>query len=415
MESFKGKVRHIAESVSQVKPGRLRRPKGKVALRMEKNFDPQGNLLEERYRSHKRINRITYQYNSQGLCTERLEFSFDHVLFFRYKYKYDRWGHQIEALCFNPDGTLSHAQSSRYNQRGEEVEKRIRKGESIESVKYIYDDHGNICEEYTTLNGKFAAHRRYQYDDHGNKTQDTFRNADMETTDNNWRYTYDPQGHIVEQHILSDDQTTILSAYTFTYDDHGRRICTTHRDSDGNFSTHRIFLDDQGRTTLERWRTKKHYDTDQQLCGERSIIYDHQNRILEESVRTGLLTCQQQQLQETDQGVAIITQYTGQPTQLSYLITHQYSDAPTPTLTHTEHYNNQGQLIQESTIRYDHQGNLLEECQVEHTPSGKIETRDRYEHDTIGNWTLKETIINGQTDQIITRAIEYWDDTPTQQ
>lgn len=408
MEALKGKIRHIAESTSLVKQGPLRRAKGKVCLRMEKNFDPQGNLLEERFRSHKHINRITYQYNTDGLCTERREFSFDHVLFFRYKFKYDRWGHQIEALCFNPDGTLSHSQSSKYNQRGEEVEKRIRRGESIQHVKYVYDCHGNICEEYTTLNGRFEAQRRYNYDSHGNKTMDQFRNSEMEETNSHWSYEYNEQGKIVGQQLMSEDGLRVLSDYHFEYDGQGRRICTTYKDTEGLFSTRRLFYNEQGKLTLERWRSKSQYDSER-LCGERVFVYDEQNRLLQETVRTGTLTCQQQQMEETDEGVRIVTQYTGKADKLNYSITHHYGSGETPASTHSEHYDDQGILVQESTSIYDDQGKLLEERMTEMINQEAVRTCDRYEYDEVGNWTIKTTSVDGQTEEIVTRKIEYWE------
>lgn len=414
MEAFKGKVRMMAESVSDIRQGKLRRRAGKVSLRMEKNFDRNGNLLEERFRKRKHINRITYKYNSKGNCVERLEFNFDHLLFFRYKFKYDRWGHQIEEQCFTPDGTLTQSRRRRYNSKGEELEHRIRKGASVESMAYTYDANGNLLSERMTRNGEFAIQRDYAYDSHGNKTADLYLSPEKEQTGMLWENQYDAYGNMISQ-ILRDNKTqAVKAAYNFEYDSDNHRICTKFQSQDGEFSILRSFYNERGLLSGKRWSNKTIYNTEALLsCGENRFSYDSQGRLVEESAFTGKLVAHPEELIETREGMTLQTRYSNSELIPSYRTRYTYANGEQPTNIVEEQYGPEGKALQSTEKRFDIEGNLLENIHTDYDGDKKNITAESYKYDCRGNWIHCQHTENGITTEVVERHFEYWDDEQT--
>ena len=107
METFKGKVHQVTESV--LTPRRLANDprKERVRVRLTLLFDADGHKIEELHRDRKHANRITYKYNKKCNCVEQNEFNTEHRLARRFLFKYDQWGNQIEEQGTTPKAACS--------------------------------------------------------------------------------------------------------------------------------------------------------------------------------------------------------------------------------------------------------------------------------------------------------------------
>lgn len=394
MESFKGKIKEMTESI--LTPRRLAKdPRGdKARVRMTLRFDREGHLLEERHYDRKRANRITYTYNRRGNCVERYEFNMEHTLFRRYSYKYDRWGHRIEEQGFDETGNLQHYESYRYNEKGMELEHRRHRGESNEKLEYHFDAEGRVTEEYITRNGNYDGRRIYRYDEHGQKIESIEMNAEGLLLQERYEYTYDAQGHIVEERIL-DTNGLVVARYTFDYDAPGRIIGRKQYDNAGHFNATRHCYNEQGDKISTWW-----YDNDSNGCGRMTFRYDESHHLTQEIMEHGRLIALQQELELLDKQVVMQMRYEAGDLTCDYQNTHTYYPDGTLQETQEEHYDENGTLVQRILRQYDSLGNLLLEAQNS--------TTMQYQYDAFGNWVKRIHTFEDDEMEIIERRITYY-------
>lgn len=394
METFKGNVKRVTESVET--PRRVARDlrKGNVAQRMEMLFDKEGHLVEERYRRRKHINRITYKYNKHGNCVEQNEYNLEHTLFVRYKYKYDRWGNQIEEQGFDSQGQLLHTLSHRYNEKGDELEKRMRRGESTDKMEYSFDAEGRLVEECKQKNGRFDLRRTYLYDERGNKTEETTLDSDGNRTTQRFAYRYDENGRMLEERMLDGDGQTTMR-YTMQYDKAGHITQRKQFDREGNFSGSSCLFDQRGNVVENTW-----FNSASRSSGHLRYSYDEQGRLTAEELVTGALKpCWQDLLMEGD---AVVQQVKYEPegVRLNYRYRHSYYDEGGRRESWEEHFDENGEVMQRSHRRYDTLGNLLEDTRNDRTLA--------YQYDSVGNWVQRHETDCGDTVEIVKRKIEYY-------
>ncbi|MDY5970035.1 MAG: hypothetical protein SPJ13_08510 [Bacteroidales bacterium] len=394
METFKGNVKRVAESV--VTPRRVARDKrkGSVVQRMEKMFDKEGRLVEERYRRRKHINRITYKYNKRGNCVERDEYSLEHKVFVRYKYKYDRWGNQIEEQGYDSQGQLLHTLSHRYNEKGDELEKRMRHGESIDKMEYRFDAGGRLVEERKQKNGRFDLLRTYRYDEKGNKAEETTMDSNGNRTTQRFAYRYDENGHMLEEQML-DDEGNVTVQYLMQYDDAGRITQRKQLDKDGNFSGSAYLFDKAGNVVENTW-----FNSTSRSSGRFCYSYDGQGRLTKEELTTGGLKPCWQDLMMGDGTVEHKVRYMPDNERLCYRYRHSYYVEGGQQESWEEHFDENGQVVQRNYRRYDTLGNLLEDT--------KNEITRIYQYDSVGNWVQRHEMERGETVEIVKRKIEYY-------
>ena len=392
MEHYEGKVKHVIER--QHKIGWGGRDKRDLMV-SERKFDAQGHITEERYRTRMHINRITYTYNRKGLCTERREYDAERMIFFRYRFKYDRWGNQIEEQSIGPDGTLTSLSRSTYNEQGHEVEKRLRRGESADHIKYIYDSRGNIIEEEKKTNGTFSIRRLYRYDEHNNKVEDTQFEQDGSVSTQRFEYKYDANGLLLEEQIFNrDNQPT--TRYTFQYNTHGKCIQRTQYDNQGNFNSSFITYNNNGDKTDARWMNSK-----EKQCGRIEFQYDTEGRMVKESIYHGSMESEFQDVVLNSNSLTHRLQYVCRNEILVFQYTYTYAPDGSQSERLEEHFSSDGIPCHRSLQKFAPNGALLEESQNRNT--------ERYEYDTTGNWTKKSIFINNELDSVIEREFDYWE------
>lgn len=394
MESFKGKIKEMKESI--LTPRRMAKdPRGnKTRVRMTLRFDPEGHLQEERHYDRKRANRITYLYNRGGKCVERHEFNMEHTLFRHYSYKYDRWGHQIEEQGFDETGNLRHYESYVYNEKGMELEHRRHRGESSEKLEYKFDAEGRATEEYITRNGKYDGRRTYLYDEHGQIVESMEMNAEGILLHERYEYDYDEQGRIVEERILDTDKI-VEARYTFEYDAQGHTVERKQYDNKGHFNGTRHYYNEQGDKTTTWW-----YDNNSNSCGRMTFLYDEHHRLTQEMMEHGSLTALQQELDLQGKEVVMKMRYEAGELACDYLIVHSYYPDGTVHETKEEHYDESGTLVQHILRQYDSLGNLLLETQNS--------TTVQYQYDAFGNWVKRTHTFEDDVMEIVERKISYY-------
>ena len=393
METFKGKVRFISETQTVTLRNRNR---DKVIKAVEMNFDPEGHLVEERYRKRKHINRIAYTYNKKGYCIERREYDFDRVLFFRYKFKYDKWGNRTEEQCFNPDGTLSESRSSRFNKHGNELEKRIRRGETLDKLGFKYDDQGRVVEEIRYENGKFVQRNNYCYDAHGSKTEETYLMPDGQVLRQSYSYSYNAQDQITEE-VVMDQNGCEIGRYSFSYDNEGRRTQRCYYDPNGHFNGSNITRNNQGLPTEEVWFSSKDGS-----CGRTLCTYDEAGNKTSEAVFHGTLKSKTQQVLLSDGTLTCQVAYAYDTPVCDYRFEFQHNANGTLRRREERHFNVDGKETIFIRQEYDADGNLTEEIQDS--------SRNCYRYDAQGNWTRKEHYENNALTDTTVRTIEYYDE-----
>ena len=109
------------------------------------------------------------------------------------------------------------------------------KDKKVETVKYKYDDKGNLIEVIFDDGYKFE----YEYDENGRKTKEVTTNRDgsKETT----IYKYDDNGNLIE--VIFDDGSKIECEY----DENGRETKRVITYSDGSKETTIYKYDEKGR------------------------------------------------------------------------------------------------------------------------------------------------------------------------
>lgn len=390
-EHFNGKVRLVVESQHEVASG-WRTKKANVLS--ERNYDTEGRLIEERFRRRRHINRITYDYNRNGHCVERREYDADRVQFFRYKFKYDRWGNQIEEQSFALDGSLASTSTSKFTSEGQETEKRLRRGESSEQIRYKYDPQGNLLEEEKLNNGKFERRRIYQYDDHGNKIEETFFNQEGEIVSQQISYKYDEQGRITEQRV-SERSSGTYRRYTFLYDAEGRLLRRNQFDDTGNFSGANIYYDRQGRKEEERW-----YNSESHSSGRTVFTYDAFGNIIEESIYQGSFEAREQELSVVKGAVTQRLEYHSINEFLRFQSKHTFDENGIKLTTTETQFDSNGQTTQFRHRIFTPEGQILEEVIDNNTT--------KYIYDEQCNWITRETYKDNILTEVVTREISYY-------
>jgi YD repeat-containing protein len=393
MERFNGNVRLVIESRRQVVRGKREK---RVSVISEKHFDSKGHLLEERFRRRKHINRITYTYNKRGNCIERCEYDYEHVRFFRYRYKYDKWDNQIEEQCFDPDGSLTQMRTSKFNAAGNEVEKKFRKGETAEVVKYKYNDSGLLLEEHRQVNGKFELRYAYRYDAKGNKIEETFFGQDGTVETILCSYSYDVAGNIVEQQIMNGDGKTV-SRYTFLYDAAGHQLQRCQYDASGDFSGSNTSYDANGHKIEERW-----YNSGSKSCGRTTFKCNDAGLVVDEAMYHGTLDASIQEILLDGNDVVQKVRFVCNDEVLDYQHIHLYNQEGVEIECTETHYGADGRVSQASHRLFTPDGLLKEESLGDE--------KDYYFYDDEGNWVRKEVFIKGMITEIVERQIEYWKD-----
>lgn len=391
MEHYEGKVKHVIERQHKIGWGGRDKRDTMVS---ERKFDAQGRITQERYRTRMHINRITYTYNRKGLCTERREYDAERMLFFRYRFKYDRWGNQIEEQSIAPDGTLTSLSRSTYNEQGHEVEKRLRRGESADHIKYTYDNRGNVIEEEKKTNGAFSVRRLYRYDDHNNKIEDTQFEQDGSVTTQRFEYKYDSNGLLLEEQIFNrENQPT--TRYAFHYDPDGRCIQRSQYDNQGNFNSSFITYNN-GQKTEERWM-----NSSEKQCGRIHFQYNENGEMIKESIYHGSMESAFQEVELHDNSLTHHLQYICSNEILVFQYTYTYANNGILSERLEEHFSPDGTPCHRSLQKFAPNGSLIEESQ-----NGNME---RYEYDHMGNWTKKSIFINNELVSVIEREFDYWE------
>lgn len=391
MESFKGKVRQVTETIHHTaQRGRER----KASMVSERFFNHDGNITEERYRKRKHINRITYLYNKKGKCVEMNEYDCDHVLFFRYRFKYDRWGHQIEEQRYTPKGGVDQTQSRRYDEKGQEVEHRMRKGERAEGIEYQYDEAGHIIEEKHLRNGEVTSCYTYQYDDKENLILDQQQHKDGTLLVSRYQYRYDSQDRIIDELVMNADNK-VENHYTFAYDDFGNRTQNCQYLPDGTFLGRHITFDNNNHKLQERW-----FNSDEGTCGYNTFTYNDHGQLSEEASYSGRLAIEHHTINMGDNELVHQTHYTCDQRRITYQLIHSYNDEGHETEQHEQHFDREGNVTIDTRKYYNHEGLLIEEVQNN--------MRDVYQYDTHGNWTRKEHYCDGELELVNERHIEYF-------
>lgn len=393
METFKGKVHQVTESV--LTPRRLPNDprKERIMLRMTLLFDPEGHLMEELNRDRKHANRIAYKYNKRGNCVEQTEFNTDHRPARRFLFKYDQWGNQIEEQGYDAKGSLQQTLSRRYNEQGEEIEKRLRRGDSNEKISYRLDAQGHVEEEYKTMNGKFALRRLFRYDSYGQKTEVLLTDSTGLVKRQRYEYRYDAQARILEERVLRNDGE-LMACYTFAYDAAGHITDRKQSDAEGHFRGSHYTFDEAGHNKTTWW-----YNSESHSCGRLVYAYDG-SLLVAETMTHGTLTAINQEIETEGEQVVQQVRYASNNEHTDYRHTHAYYGDGQLKESYEEHYDENGVVVQRILRQYDTLGNLLMEQQNE--------TTVQYQYDANSNWVKRTQLFDGVVMETIVRNITYY-------
>lgn len=416
----KGQIHRITERIyPKRRTGGNKRP----TLLSDCFYNQQGQLLEERRLRRKHLCRTTYTYDRSGRLVEKNEYNSDHTPFFRYRYRYDRWGNQVEELCFSSNGDLTQSSTQRYNEQGEELERRLRRGERTDDVRYIYDEHGLLTHEERRSQGKVVCTYSYQYDDRGNKILEEIVTSDGTHIVHRQEYDYDDRGNIVDQKIYLPNQDQLYNHYTFQYNERGQSTFRCQYLSDGSFQGRIMMYDDEGRKTEEYWCNSQHL-----TCGAAQYRYQRDGQLVEEHHLVGNLALDYHRIfisalhdamnppaevphlpwlrdgRHSMHINGILTHqinYACTRLSLSYKQCYDYDDQGHCIALQVTHYDAQGTIVMQNQQHFDTEGHLVEEIQGDQ--------RDLYHYDDRGNWIRKEHYEEGRLDEVHERTILYYD------
>lgn len=132
------------------------------------NYNQNGNCVE--YVSFEKngsvSKRDTYSYDDRGNKLEEIKYKGENTLKSRAVFKYDENDNKIECCFYDGKNCLNEKSISKYDREGHLIESYyVDKDGKLLSNKLVcvYDDHGNMLEEYSYLDGILDHKRSYRY------------------------------------------------------------------------------------------------------------------------------------------------------------------------------------------------------------------------------------------------------------
>ena len=214
--------------------------------------------------------------------------------------EFDEAGHPIEAITYLPDGTVEHKYNYKYNSEGK----------LVDEILLEFDD-------------EVTEHRSMEYNDEGKLAKEYI-------------------------HYLDGTADTLI----YTYDKEGRLLSRRSIDSDGETGNYLVNVYEGNHVVSET-----EYDITGIIITQRKIIYDEDEKIIEEVFKTP---------------------------EENYNILYSYDEKGVASV--RRRYNEDKHLMERNTFTYDFEGRLSES--MDETSSGIEITYTGY--DSEGNVILQE-------------------------
>lgn len=244
---------------------------------------------------------------------------------------------------------MKHIRSYRANNIEGLEEAEIREKE-VDFQETSFEITNQPLEEITYLPDGSAEHTyKYKYDEKGNVIDETLEEGDGEVTEHR-SMEYDSHGKIMKENIHYLDGSA--DELIFAYDLEGRLAGKKNIDSEGEYGNY--FEVTYNGNHLE---SETEYDIDGQILNQRTLSYDEQGRVEEETLRT------------TDGTNKFVLDYD----ENGHLATRR-------------RYDGEGHLLERNTFSHNSEGRLAET--VEETGNGIEITSVTY--DDAGNMLLQE-------------------------
>lgn len=244
---------------------------------------------------------------------------------------------------------MKFVKSFRANNISDLDEAEIREKEFIyQSTEF--DENGHPVEVITFHHDGTVEHKyKYQYNSEGKVIDELLLEADDEITEHR-SMEYNSEGLLAKEYIHYLDGTS--DQLIFTYDDAGRLLSRRCIDSDGETGNYLVNVYDGTHLVSET-----EYDIAGEIITQRKIVYDEDDKIIEEVFRTP----------EED-----------------YQFLYSYDEQGVASV--RRRYNADKHLMERNTFTYDSEGRLSES--MDETTSGIEITYTGY--DEIGNIILQE-------------------------
>lgn len=163
----------------------------------------------------------TYLYDTKGNHIDQLEYAIDGQQDRRYMYTYDDRGNVLTITGYKKDGSISSKTTYQYDNKNRRTDYLLETpGYANSSRKFVYDDKGNLVEEFW-YNGKGATDFRFvrSYDAQGNKIEETsYKGNGQPVGTTRYTYEYDKKGNWTKKTDLTEDGTDFhTETRTITY------------------------------------------------------------------------------------------------------------------------------------------------------------------------------------------------------
>jgi len=165
--------------------------------------------------------RKTYLYDAKGNHIDQLEYTTDGQQDRRYTYTYDANGNMLTITGYKKDGAVSSTTTYQYDSKNRRTNYLLETpGYANSFRKFVYDDKGNMTEEFW-YNGKGATDFRFvrSYDAQGNKIEETsYKGNGQLVGTTRYAYEYDKKGNWTKKtDFISDGTDFHTETRTITY------------------------------------------------------------------------------------------------------------------------------------------------------------------------------------------------------
>lgn len=175
----------------------------------QKNFDKEGNLIENKFYDGDdvlRVTKITYLYDEKGNQLEELQRYEDGTFFRCETYQYDDRGRMIEKNIYWTDSSMLARCTYTYDEGNYLIESNLVYAQGVPSkYEYIYNAQGMLIQEnYYRGENQIQMKRIYTYDEKGNLIEYS-EYDELDIFVEKYTYSYDTLGNLIESNYYNYD------------------------------------------------------------------------------------------------------------------------------------------------------------------------------------------------------------------